>query len=332
MNTKVNVNKPLVFGMVIVLLVAILSMTLVACNTNTDTDKTAVNSNDNGQINDFSAEIVSTEHVKLAMGEAMAAADGGSVSKTITATVLPATAINKKVDWSVEWGDASNTGAVTDYVTVTADSDGSTNATVTCYQAFAGNIVVTVTTRESGYTASCIVTFVGVPTDIAVSGSVSPYGAIATYDLGIGQTYTFTVAPTNAFNSVSSTYNNIACTLSGNGSLVVGYYDTAFGWSDSSIHNVTVDSVKDKFISAEYANGQLTITTKKSMESYYASVKRADGGRTSIYTDKFKEYADDCYFTIVLHEQTSNIRKEIHIRFDGAVVTGVSASVPEMVF
>ena len=82
--------------------------------------------------NDFAAETVSSEHLRLTMSIYAAVAADNSVSKTIIATVLPATAANKQVDWSVEWGDEEAEGDVSQYVTVTPASDGSTTATVTC--------------------------------------------------------------------------------------------------------------------------------------------------------------------------------------------------------
>ncbi|MDD3831654.1 MAG: hypothetical protein PHW00_03235 [Clostridia bacterium] len=267
---------------------------------------------------------------------AYAASESGSVSKTITATVLPTTATNKAVDWSVEWGDSSNTATVTDYVTVTPDSDGSTNATITCYQAFSGNILVSVTTRENGYSASCIITFVGIPTEMTISGSVIPYST-NTYDLGIGNSYTFNVALSNPFNSVSSTYNNYTCTLAGVGSINVGYMEhfNSSGndvWYDTSNAVLTLDSIKNSFIAVGYENGTLTIATVKSIESYYASSKRIDSGRTVAYTDKFRSYVDDCYFTVTITEITSGISQVMKIRFNDSVVTGVNASVSEMSF
>ncbi|MBQ9117875.1 MAG: hypothetical protein IJY11_01575 [Clostridia bacterium] len=117
-----------------------------------------------------------------------------------TATVLPATATNKKVDWSVAWADGQS-GTVTDYVTVTPSSDGSTTASVKCYKAFTGNVVVTVTTRESGYTAECIVTFVGVPTDLTATGTFAESGD-GYYYFGVGDTYTYNVDLNNIFGTV----------------------------------------------------------------------------------------------------------------------------------
>lgn len=179
-------NKKIISIISIVLVLStVLCCTLVGCSAK---EVPSSNPTETNLDNDFAVETNNTEYVKLAMGVAYAAAETNSVNKTITATVLPATAINKAVDWSVEWADNTNTSNVGEYITVTPDSDGSTTATVSCYKAFSGNILITVTTRESNYTASCVVTFIGLPTDISATGSLMPYGENNTCDLGIGQT------------------------------------------------------------------------------------------------------------------------------------------------
>ena len=283
--------------------------------------------------NDFAVETVNSEHIRLMMSSVSVLAADNSVSKTIMATVLPATASNKQVDWSVEWGEDQTAGEVTQYVTVTPDSDGSTNATVTCKQAFTGTILVIATTRESGYQASCILTFVGIPTDIIVSGGVSPVSGA--YKLGIGQEYVFDVALTNPFDSVGEQFNDFDCRVYGVGSVVLGYLERTSGvenWYDEENETVTLDSLKDNFISASYADGQLTVTTKKSIESYYGRMQKGDGGRTTFYWDKFRSYADDCYFTVRIEEKTSGLRKDLEIRFDDTIVTGVNVNQTEMQF
>lgn len=74
----------------------------------------------------------------------------GSVA--VTATITPSTASNKKVDWSLAWKNASSSWAngktVTDYVTVTPDSDGSLTATVKAINAFSEQIILTCTSRD----------------------------------------------------------------------------------------------------------------------------------------------------------------------------------------
>ena len=71
---------------------------------------------------------------------------------TITATVAPSDATDKKVDWSVAFANASSAWAtgktVTDYVTITPQSDGSMTATLECKQAFGEQILVKCSTRE----------------------------------------------------------------------------------------------------------------------------------------------------------------------------------------
>lgn len=85
-------------------------------------------------------------------------------SITLTATVKPVAADNKTVDWSVSFVDASSAWAtgktVTDYITVTPQSDGSTTATVQCLKDFGAQIKVTVTSRENaGAKAECTIDF-----------------------------------------------------------------------------------------------------------------------------------------------------------------------------
>ena len=283
--------------------------------------------------NDFAAETVNSEHIKLTMSTYAAVAADNSVSKTIIATVLPATAANKQVDWSVEWGDEEAEGDVSQYVRVTPASDGSTTAIVTCKQAFTGTILVIATTRESGYQASCVLTFIGVPTDIIVSGSVSPTGGA--YKLGIGQDYVFDVELTNPFDSVGEQFNDFECGVTGVGSVVLGYLERISGvekWYDEQNETVTLDSLKDNFISVSYVDGKLTVTTKKSVESYYGRMQKGDGGRTTFYWDKFRSYVDDCYFKVYIREKTSKLYKELEIRFDDTIVTGVNVNQAEMQF
>lgn len=312
------------FGLIAVLLIGMaVSLALVL----------SIKQEENRPQNDFAAEAVNSEHLRLTMSTYAAVAADNSVSKTIVATVLPETAENKFVDWSVEWGDEEAEGDVSQYVTVTPASDGSTTATVTCKQAFTGTILVIATTRESGYQASCILTFIGIPTDIIVSGGVSPTGGA--YKLGIGQEYVFDIELINPFGSVGEQFNDFDCRVYGVGSVVLGYLERTSGvenWYDEENETVTLDSLKDNFILVSYSNGQLTVTTKKSIESYYSRMQKGDGGRTTFYWDKFRSYADDCYFKVRIEERTSGISKELEIRFDDTIVTGVNVNQTEMQF
>lgn len=136
---------------------------------------------------------------------------GQAVNVKIKATVIPDDASNKAVDFSVEWGYATvhKDEAVTDFVTVTQEYDGSVNATVSCKKAFdTDKIIVKVTTREGGFTAKCTVTFLGVATSLNISStevtSVSSTERGVYYQLGIKKTYTFNIALDNDFGNVGS--------------------------------------------------------------------------------------------------------------------------------
>lgn len=89
---------------------------------------------------------------------------------TLTATVTPASASNKAVDWSVEFVDASDEWAtgksVTDYVTVTPTTDGALTATVANLGEFGEQIKVTAAIRgkPEAY-AECTVEYVQKVTD-----------------------------------------------------------------------------------------------------------------------------------------------------------------------
>lgn len=73
-------------------------------------------------------------------------------SVVVTATITPATASNKKVDWSLSWKNPSSIWAngktVSDYVMVTPDSDGSLSATVKAVKSFSEQIILTCTSRD----------------------------------------------------------------------------------------------------------------------------------------------------------------------------------------
>ena len=284
---------------------------------------------------DFAATIHNTEFISLKMSAQAVTAADNSVSKTLTATVAPATAANKYVDWSVTWGDEGNETDVTQYVTVTPLSNGSTVATVTCKQPFTGNIIVTVTTRENGYQASCVVTYVGMPTDIVLDTNITQENG--DYVVGIGVASTFNVSLTNPFESVGAGFDDISCEVSGVGNLILGYMEhyNSSGkdvWYDASDETVSLDTIKDDLISVTYSDGVLTVNSIKSIESYYERSQRIDSGRTVAYFNKFRSFVDDCYFQVKITENNSGISKVIDIRFDDEVVTSVSVNTTEMQF
>lgn len=100
---------------------------------------------------------------------ALALADNNFIEILLTATVTPSSAMNKAVDWSVGYADGSDKSDIADYLTVTPTSDGSNIASVKCYKPFTKDMVITVVTREGGFSASCTVHYVGVPSTLEIN-------------------------------------------------------------------------------------------------------------------------------------------------------------------
>ena len=214
------------------------------------------------------------------------------VAYTLTATVNPSTATNKKVDWSVSWIDPSSSFAsgktVTDYVTVVPSSDGSVFATVTCYQAFEGEILVTVTTREGGFQADCIVTFSGVPSSMTITSSKLTPISEDTYGLGVGVTYDFDINLDNVFGVVGEKYHDYSIGFLATGTLTVGTFEDdprgSETWYDTRTANLS--EFASNIISYNIEGDVLHVTFNKSVDGYYSSMKR--NGSVKTYYDRVK--------------------------------------------
>lgn len=288
---------------------------------------------------------------------ALALADGNTITATISATVYPSTAVNKAVDWEVKWLDADATGTVTDYVTVTPKSDGSTTATVTCKKAFSSDIQIIVTTRESGFQAFCVVKYVGMPTELNFSSnySTASYCVGTTYLLGVGNN-TITVQADNNFHDVSSSYSNYEITsITGHGYIVVG--DATMSATDgvqftdtANFKTLSVDSLKNSFISCSISGSTITVNFLKSFESYYESCQQEWLGHWS-YKGKFfatsaqlyeigstdyepdgVDFDDFCGYAIRVTEETSGLSKVMYVTLSSTAVTGVSLGTSEITF
>ena len=282
-----------------------------------------------------------------------------SVDVRIEAYVRPDDAANKKVDFSVAWGTAPTHGSepVENYLTVTPGSDGSTTATVSCKKAFGDDtILITVTTREGGYTATCTVTFTGIADGISISGSTatkkSSSGRSEYYEVGTSKTYTFNFSLTNAFDDVASDLSvkeigGVGTMYFGNGSYNDGGY--------INFTNVTqkdLADLADEFItSATISGNTLTVKTgSKILENYYSSYGPDEYFITDIFYDRYviemngdwsikdssdsfnnqnakynAEHIDDCYFYVTVEDEISGLTQTVKLWLVSSV-SGVSLS------
>ena len=289
-----------------------------------------------------------------------------SVDVRIQAYVTPDDAVNKEVDFSVAWGNAPTHGSedVTNYLTVTPDSDGSTMATVSCKKAFGDDtIIITVTTREGGYTATCTVTFTGIASGIEITSSTATKKSTSArgeyYELGTGKTYTFDIGLTNAFGDVTGDLSVTG--IGGSGSLYFGEMRIEGGAFTrfTNMQKKDISSLANKFItSATISDGKLVVTTSKTLiTNYYSSHESDTLSGVDFYYDRYV-YQDDgsglvsgvqtsdnyeakaaenvaalesCYFTVTVKDNISGLSETVRLWLVSSV-NGVSLSKTELEF
>lgn len=160
----------------------------------------------------------------------LGAGDGGSDSafaKTLSATVYPVDAPDKTVDWSVSWApDASRINeTVTQYVTVTPNSNGSNVAVVRCLKGFEGDyIYVTVTTRVGGFSATCQVEYVGTPQVLTIDTTGKTIVTDSSWgksmlEVECGSSATMNLNLDNDIHAVGSSYGNYTFSVVAHGSV-----------------------------------------------------------------------------------------------------------------
>lgn len=291
-----------------------------------------------------------------ALNNAFSANENG-ISVTIYATVYPDNASNKEVDYSLLWGNAPTYGqnAVTDYVTVTQESDGSNVATVTCYKSFGNDtIVLIVKTRDGGFTDSCVISFIGVATELKIVSTMDMTNDSSRgdyYALETGETYTFDISLGSNYDSVGD--YNLSTKLGGSGELYFATYIESYDGSECNFSwdyrlQDCEDLVNKFIVSAEINDTTLTIVTSSTwVENYYSSSENAPSVNGTRYRERYvffdegnKVTKDDayiensnfnktnitrCYFTIEVTDEISGLSDEIRVWVEPSV-TGVSLS------
>ena len=190
---------------------------------------------------------------------------------SITATITPAEADDKTVDWSIKWKNASSSWAtgktVTDYVTITPTADGALTANAECKQAFGEQIVITCTSRmNSKATAEVTVDYVKKLEGTTLTLSQNSGGAVLTLSDSTTETWTWQSA-SNSETDIDNWANQ-----------TVEYTDT---FSIGTIEN-TVKSHSVRITASDALKTQL-----QSKFPSYSSIYSA----TYTYTDDFSQGA-----------------------------------------
>lgn len=358
---KVDTVKWIVaFVLIFALIGGVIASLFIATNPNKTQNTGAVSQIDDDTLivgkTDSTADEVYAMPKKLMFAASstpsLAAKAGHTVSIKLTATVTPIEAENKVVDWSVEWSDAESNKDknVTDYVTVTPESDGSSTATVVCKQAFDGNeIVITVKTREGGFTAQCKVVYVGNPNSM----SITPTGATVKKDTAwnvdvtevkSGSTYYFDINLDNDFGVIGKDFTpNYKVSGVSYGSLVLTKetLDTSGNVTDTSQVEQEIQ-VADLWESDQYIYTFMQVNSdyafynkfrieggklKIEAEDVYSSTSGSSYGRGGGVRSYFASYKDNKlpYVLVTVTEQNTGISATICVRTTSGV-QGVSLS------
>ncbi len=339
----------------LVAVMVISALSLVACNPQSN-DKDQGIKNESVSISKFSLTPQSTQFISLsASAPTRSATNANVIEHTLTATVLPESAENKQVDWSVAWAQTAITYDVEDYVTVTPQSDGSNVATVTCLQPFAGNIIITVTTREGGFTAQCVCKYVGLPSQMVVDLSeativndtdwnesiVEVGGNITTYH-GINLSNIFgepgaDFTPKYRLNMethggiyTKNTSYDASGNLIGTESGELGVTTTDFYTSGYYSAYFTAGNNMANYVHVGIRDGQLYIIGHSYPESINWVQKNSDGTSTNIVFDGYID-GKEPYVTVTLTEENTGITYTFNVRTVG-IVNEVTLDNNELIF
>ena len=173
---------------------------------------------------------------------------------TLTATVMPSDATNKKVDWSVTFVNPSSSWAtgkvITDYVTITPNADGALSAVVECKQAFGEQIAVKVTSRDNTYAqAEVTVDYVKRITDVSVTMKKDGSPAENVEFSAEGYSYTWECAAVCGTGTVEDTFT-YSCTLMTAPSAILGVKANLTGLAADSISSGW-SSTEPSFVSSK---------------------------------------------------------------------------------
>ena len=279
----------------------------------------------------------------------------------IEAYVVPENATNREVDFSVAWGDGAQRSAepVTNYVTVTPESDGSRVATVACIKGFGDDIIlITVTTRDGGFQATCTVTFEGAPSSLKFMYNDTEYSSSSEITVQANAEYSIGLELVGEFGEVGEKFGDfevVSVTMQGkfnatrkginNGStlyedtIVIDLenpsyyaYDIATGGNGNK-----VEFDASQFIECSIEGDTLKVRAIRSETSFFhPSTPPRTGTRvtyeSAYYDPRGGGAPSDCRMCVLVKDKVSGVEGLIYIDIEGTAVSGVSLSETELEF
>ena len=348
---KKNFKKYL--SILLVAVMAFSTLTLMACNPNglgKDADTEPVKNTPS-----LSIETKNSPFMSLSAKTVTRATTNGNVLEHIlTATVLPESAENKEVDWTVNWEDTSREEIVSSYVMLTTNGDGGNVATVTCLKPFTGNVIIEVTTREGGFKAQCVCKYVGIPSTMEVdmsNASIVPDLDLALDMVEIGQVTTYhEINLSNIFGEPGEDFTpeyNIVLepqggiytantTLDADGNQIASDRSELFLQTMDFMHTAGYCSAYFagtgvvNYVYVGIRDGQLYIAGQNYPTAYNTEKENTDG---TVAKAVFDGYIDDMepYVIVTLTEKVTGLTYTFNVRTVGTV-NDVNLDYSEIIF
>ena len=295
------------------ILVVVLCFSVVGCSVQTaistvtdfeatSFDEVVVESTEEETVTENSGrhETVKREMKLMANGTASYAND--YTAQTLIATVTPASATVKDVIWSIAWESPNQSAVLSDYFAVVPSYEGSNVAEVRCYREpqFANNnAIVTATTVDGGYTASCRVIFRGKPTSMSFMAgnmNIDDDGNFLCDTEGWHQ-YEINIIYENVQNYVHTDYKQTTIeilSLTGNVLVANAYEDSSgeISFQPNTDKTIKLSNFIDFFdVEVKYVNGNPVLVLKYDLQNMYENVEYAPSD-DAVYTGLFRSMID----------------------------------------
>ena len=235
---------------------------------------------------------------------------------TYTVTADVELSEGETLDWLVVWADDKNSANVNEYVTVTGTG---ATATIKCVKAFDGNIYVKAL-RKNGTYGSCVVSFVGKPSEIKLTPNNLTLNAAGSYVVSeLGTSYTIDLSLSNVFNNVGDKFGTYEIEIQKYGTVKIRTVDrkiddsTVVADSTSDIEFAKLGEVTP-LIDVSLADGAVKLDVQKSLSEYFYSNTitnvENDLGIATPYAIRIQSYnscVTECGYMIIVTETVSGI-------------------------
>ncbi len=342
-----------VFTAIVLLFAGVISSLVIAIGNKPvgEVKKADISGNIDTETPDFDNAEFAPVALKMSKEFTVHTAENGqqSISKTITATVMPVDAPDKSVDWSIEWCTPIEGKDISEYLTLTPESDGALTATITAYKGFeGGSAYVTAKTRVGGFTATCLIMYDGAPESLSFIYNGKEVTNTGTINLTAGTTNEITLNLKNTLGAVGSKYGDFEIvkvqgqgrftltkqyivngSVSSTSEVVFNLEEGTYKYKDEVLGNDLTLTIKpEDFFTASISGNKLTIKAIRSESSYSNGYPRTGYRFTykGTYTaPRSGGVPDNCIWYVLVRDKVSGEESLLHIDIL-STVTGISLS------